>query len=180
MAQFMEHRPSSQTTSERRSELDLVRLGGRERRAYWRARLPLWVVATQLALTPCLAACSHVPSLTPTPLPAPPRIVAGDYQAALLGGNREQAHKLITPDAWCTPPGLDDVFERQITTLSRAHIRELTVQEENVAGWVAYPPVTEAASIRFEFSPDEVEWRSAEIFVAIFQGRICDTRLSIH
>jgi hypothetical protein len=86
---------------------------------------------------------------------------------------------LITPDAWCTPPGLDDILERRITSLSRARIRALSVQEEDVAGWVAYPPGSEAASIKFEFSPDEVEWRSAEIFVAVVEGLICDTRLSI-
>ena len=160
--------------------LGLDSVDGRERRAHGGARPPHWVVATQLALTACLAACTHVSPLPPTPVPASPRIVAGLYLSALLGGSRDQALTLIKPDAWCTPPDFDDVFESQITTLSRTHIRDLSVQDEDVAGWVAYPPGTEAASIKFEFSPDEVEWRSAGVFVAIVQGRICDTRLSIN
>jgi len=67
MPRFPDHRPSSRRTSERRSRLDLDKVGGRERRAHRGARLPLWVLATQLALAFSLIAATGIhPALPET------------------------------------------------------------------------------------------------------------------
>jgi hypothetical protein len=86
---------------------------------------------------------------------------------------------MILEDPWCTTPGLDAVVETQVSIFRNADVRAFQIQEEDVTGWVAYPPGTEAASISFEYRLNETEWRTAQVFIAVVNGGICDTRFSI-
>jgi hypothetical protein len=135
-------------------------------------------VAVLLILAILLAACSAGPSSATAPEPSSPTEVAQLYIAALLDGDETRAHEWIVPDPWCTTPGLEADFQQQIATLQGAQARNFHIQEEDVTGWLAYPPGTKAASVSFEFRLNEMEWRAAEIFVAIINGGICDTRFS--
>jgi len=107
-----------------------------------------------------------------------PTDIAERFLAALLDGAAAQARQMITAAPWCTPSGLDAMLESGLRTFTDAHVREIRIQEVDIGGWLAYPPGTEAASISLEFRLNEMEWRSAEIFIAVVDGSIGDTRYS--
>jgi hypothetical protein len=131
-----------------------------------------------IASTILLTACSAGPSFTNAPEPSSPSEVAELYFATLLDGDEAQARELIVPDPWCTTPDEEADFQQQIATLQGAQARDIHIQEEDVTGWLAYPPGTKAASISFEYRLNELEWQAAEIFVAMVDGGICDARFS--
>jgi hypothetical protein len=131
-----------------------------------------------IASTILVTACSAGPSSTTLPEPSSAAGIAELHFAALLDGDQAQARELIVPDPWCTRPDQEADFQQQIATLQGAQARDIHIQEEDVTGWLAYPPGTKAASISFEYRLNELEWQAAEIFVAMVDGGICDARFS--
>jgi len=125
-----------------------------------------------------------IPFLAPTPTYAPGEAaiqVAGRYLEAITGSRRKKAEALVKSDAWCSPAGLSEQFDRQWQAFASSETRNVSVSYVDVGGWIAYPPGSESATVAFEYRPRDGsrDWTPAcfTIVVVYWDGDdwyICD------
>jgi hypothetical protein len=119
------------------------------------------------------------PSVYPTPTIASPTELARAYLDAVLADDRRSARALIKLDPWCSPAPteLEETLDEHLALYGSTQVRNIDIKEQDVSGWVIFPPGAKAACISFEsLGAQSPDWRSASVCIIVVNEGICDLK----